>query len=128
MNLLKSLLFIPVVFGFNSHLYEFVDKVGINDIKLINQTSLEQRKFPCPTDGKYRSKHRPTDVNHLKVGDIDIVGAIGDSLTAGFAAEANHSWKFLQKVGACHGASVVNIHGKKASVHFPISSKCTTQT
>ena len=85
MNILKLLVFIPAVLG---NLFDFVDECRFNDIPLIHQIPLDARDFPCSTEGNFRSTHRPRDVNELKVGDIDIVGAIGDSLTAGFAAEA----------------------------------------
>ncbi|XP_061392219.1 phospholipase B1, membrane-associated-like, partial [Musca vetustissima] len=38
--------------------------------------------FPCPLNGT-RSATRPTNVNQLRPGDIDVVAAIGDSLSAG---------------------------------------------
>lgn len=43
--------------------------------------------FPCDTRG-YRSATKPTSVHQLRPGDIDIVGALGDSLTAGNGAAA----------------------------------------
>lgn len=44
-------------------------------------------KFPCDTQ-ETRSNPKPTSVHKLRPGDIDIVGAIGDSLTAGFGITA----------------------------------------
>ncbi|XP_046392986.1 phospholipase B1, membrane-associated-like [Ischnura elegans] len=41
--------------------------------------------FPCDVRG-YRSREPPTSVHYLRPGDIDVIGAIGDSLTAGTAA------------------------------------------
>uniref|UniRef100_A0A182UXX1 Phospholipase B1, membrane-associated n=1 Tax=Anopheles merus TaxID=30066 RepID=A0A182UXX1_ANOME len=38
--------------------------------------------FPCPTEGM-RSPRVPTSVHELRPGDIDVVAALGDSLTAG---------------------------------------------
>ncbi|XP_073821138.1 phospholipase B1, membrane-associated-like [Musca autumnalis] len=38
--------------------------------------------FPCPLNNT-RSERRPTSVHQLRPGDIDVVAAIGDSLTAG---------------------------------------------
>ncbi|XP_040151388.1 phospholipase B1, membrane-associated isoform X1 [Anopheles arabiensis] len=38
--------------------------------------------FPCPTEGM-RSARVPTSVHELRPGDIDVVAALGDSLTAG---------------------------------------------
>ncbi|KAK3918835.1 Phospholipase B1, membrane-associated [Frankliniella fusca] len=43
--------------------------------------------FPCPLDGQ-RSTPRPTSVHRLRPGDVDVVGAIGDSMTAGSGALA----------------------------------------
>ncbi|XP_030754633.1 phospholipase B1, membrane-associated-like [Sitophilus oryzae] len=48
------------------------------------QRSLEQANFPCDLNGTLRSKEIPTTVDKLRAGDIDIVGAIGDSITAGY--------------------------------------------
>jgi len=44
--------------------------------------------FPCQNTG--RSPVKPTDARALKPADIDIVIAMGDSLTAGFGAEATN--------------------------------------
>ncbi|XP_071455288.1 phospholipase B1, membrane-associated-like [Hetaerina americana] len=41
--------------------------------------------FPCDVRG-YRSREIPSSVHYLRPGDIDVVGAIGDSLTAGTTA------------------------------------------
>uniref|UniRef100_A0A182TBB0 SGNH hydrolase-type esterase domain-containing protein n=1 Tax=Anopheles maculatus TaxID=74869 RepID=A0A182TBB0_9DIPT len=38
--------------------------------------------FPCPTEGM-RSATVPTSVHELRPGDIDVIAALGDSLTAG---------------------------------------------
>ncbi|XP_063239303.1 phospholipase B1, membrane-associated-like [Bacillus rossius redtenbacheri] len=38
--------------------------------------------FPCPTEG-HRSPEAPSSVHRLRPGDIDVVAAMGDSLTAG---------------------------------------------
>ncbi|XP_017773375.1 PREDICTED: phospholipase B1, membrane-associated-like [Nicrophorus vespilloides] len=43
----------------------------------------EDVPFPCDLRGA-RSAVRPKSVHQLRPGDIDVVGAIGDSLTAGF--------------------------------------------
>lgn len=37
--------------------------------------------FPCDTNGS-RSLIRPTNVHRVRPGDIDVIGALGDSLTA----------------------------------------------
>lgn len=42
--------------------------------------------FSCPTNLK--SESRPTSVHQLRPGDIEVVGAIGDSLTAANAARS----------------------------------------
>lgn len=51
----------------------------------------ESKKFFCDPDGAgSRSKTVPTSVHELRPGDIDIVAAIGDSLTAGNGALATN--------------------------------------
>ena len=85
MRFINILLLLPFVFGIHEEFYEFVDNASNYSIQ---QIPLEKGEFPCHTGSEYRSKDRPLNVNKLKVGDIDVVAAIGDSLTAGFAAEA----------------------------------------
>uniref|UniRef100_A0A1Y9IW83 Phospholipase B1, membrane-associated n=1 Tax=Anopheles minimus TaxID=112268 RepID=A0A1Y9IW83_9DIPT len=41
-----------------------------------------EQAFPCPTEGM-RSARVPTSVHELRPGDIDVIAALGDSLTAG---------------------------------------------
>ncbi|XP_054258896.1 phospholipase B1, membrane-associated-like [Macrosteles quadrilineatus] len=43
-------------------------------------------EFPCPPWTRVRSPERPSSVHHLRPGDIDVVGALGDSLVAGNGA------------------------------------------
>ncbi|XP_063900890.1 phospholipase B1, membrane-associated-like [Zophobas morio] len=43
--------------------------------------------FPCDVRNT-RSASRPHSVHKLRPGDIDVIGALGDSLTAGFGATA----------------------------------------
>ncbi|XP_076290524.1 phospholipase B1, membrane-associated-like [Lasioglossum baleicum] len=45
--------------------------------------------FPCNVTGG-RSSQVPTSVNSLRPGDIDVIGGIGDSLTAGNAISAKN--------------------------------------
>lgn len=53
---------------------------NLKNNKLQKQFS-DNEKFFCDTrDG--RSKVKPTSVHKLRPGDIDVIGAIGDSLTA----------------------------------------------
>lgn len=42
-----------------------------------------------------RSKTRPTSVHALRPGDIDVVGAMGDSLTAANGAGASNVFQVL---------------------------------
>jgi len=51
--------------------------------------------FPCVHAEKFRSKERPTSVHQLQPGDIDIVAAMGDSLTAGVGAVATNVLSIL---------------------------------
>lgn len=43
-------------------------------------------QFPCPTAARLRSPQRPSSVHRLRPGDVDVVGAMGDSLVAGNGA------------------------------------------
>lgn len=43
--------------------------------------------FPCETRG-FRSRVKPTSVHKLMPGDIDIIAALGDSLTSATAANS----------------------------------------
>uniref|UniRef100_A0A1B0DDK4 Uncharacterized protein n=1 Tax=Phlebotomus papatasi TaxID=29031 RepID=A0A1B0DDK4_PHLPP len=54
------------------------------------QVGIDQ-KFPCDTQGPgRRSAQVPQSVHQLRPGDIDIIGAIGDSLTAGLGLFATN--------------------------------------
>lgn len=51
----------------------------------------EDIPFPCDTQPGYpgaRSATRPNTVHRLRAGDIDVIGAMGDSLTAGSGSAA----------------------------------------
>ncbi|XP_055628355.1 phospholipase B1, membrane-associated-like isoform X1 [Toxorhynchites rutilus septentrionalis] len=50
--------------------------------------------FPCDTRG-YRSDKVPTSVHQLRPGDIDIISAVGDSLTSATAANSVALWELL---------------------------------
>ncbi|XP_015109337.1 phospholipase B1, membrane-associated [Diachasma alloeum] len=59
-----------------------------------NETS-----FPCDVSGG-RSEYVPTSVHKLRPGDIDIIGAMGDSLTAGFGIFATNLFNiFIENRG-----------------------------
>lgn len=47
-------------------------------------------KFPCNLNMTLRSKSIPNSVHQLRPGDIDVIGAMGDSLTAGNGALATN--------------------------------------
>ena len=51
-------------------------------------------EFPCIGDWR-RSQSVPHSVHHLRPGDIDVVAALGDSLTAGTGALANDVFQVL---------------------------------
>lgn len=58
--------------------------------KRVQRQFSNDTKFFCDVNGPGgRSKTVPTSVHKLRLGDIDIIGAIGDSLTAGNGAFAN---------------------------------------
>ena len=89
MKLLKLLMCsLPGVFAIKKEFLNLIDNTKLGKLQLINEIKIEPVEFPCPTHIKTRSDEPPTDVNKLHVGDIDIVAAMGDSITAGFAAEA----------------------------------------
>uniref|UniRef100_A0A1I8NW06 Phospholipase B1, membrane-associated n=1 Tax=Stomoxys calcitrans TaxID=35570 RepID=A0A1I8NW06_STOCA len=46
------------------------------------QTPKKWQEFPCPLNGT-KSQETPSHIQKLRPGDIDVVAAIGDSLTAG---------------------------------------------
>lgn len=50
--------------------------------------------FPCPLNGT-KSESNPVSVHRLRPGDIDVVGAIGDSLTAGTGLKASNVFQVL---------------------------------
>lgn len=57
--------------------------------KKVQQQFPDETKFFCDVDGPgARSKTVPKSVHMLRPGDIDVIGAIGDSLTAGNGAFA----------------------------------------
>jgi hypothetical protein len=51
-------------------------------------------KFPCRVDG-FKSFKTPKSVHQLRPGDIDIVAAVGDSLTSATAANSVGLWEVL---------------------------------
>lgn len=53
--------------------------------------------FPCVHAEKFRSAERPTSVHQLQPGDIDIVAAMGDSLTAGVGAVASNVFSIISE-------------------------------
>jgi hypothetical protein len=57
------------------------------------QPVLNYGNFPCNESRKYRSPVKPLSVHRLMPGDIDIIAALGDSLTAGFGASASSLWQ-----------------------------------
>ena len=52
------------------------------------------RKFPCQVDG-FKSSKTPKSVHQLRPGDIDIISALGDSLTSATAANSVGLWEVL---------------------------------
>lgn len=65
--------------------------------------------FPCRTEGM-RSKKRPKSVHQLRPGDIDIIGAMGDSLTAGIGL-------------GTHGNDLLGIYFEDRGKSFSIGEK-----
>ena len=57
-------------------------------------------KFPCSDDeghNLFRSKTKPTTVHKLRPGDFDLIGALGDSLTAANGAGASNVVQILSE-------------------------------
>ncbi|XP_068085167.1 phospholipase B1, membrane-associated-like [Anabrus simplex] len=95
--------------------YELVKEAAVNSFmprsrdrhlhKLLQQEKRQspvpaEKPFPCSTDNS-RSQSRPTSVHQLRPGDIDVVGAIGDSLTAGNGIEALNMFQvFVENRGS----------------------------
>ncbi|XP_043486431.1 phospholipase B1, membrane-associated-like [Polistes fuscatus] len=52
------------------------------ELNKMQEQIAENVSFPCDVKG-WRSDVRPTNVNRLKPGDIDIIASMGDSLSAG---------------------------------------------
>lgn len=52
------------------------------------------RKFPCRVDG-FKSPRVPWSVHQLRPGDIDVIAAVGDSLTSATAANSVGLWEVL---------------------------------
>lgn len=55
----------------------------------LQETVPDEVPFPCPLNNT-RSPTRPTSVHQLRPGDIDVVAALGDSLTAANGALASN--------------------------------------
>ena len=68
-------------------------QINLKKGKLQRQFSRSENFF-CDTNGM-RSPVVPTSVHELRPGDIDIIGAIGDSLTAGNGAMATHMLEIM---------------------------------
>ncbi|KAG5680842.1 hypothetical protein PVAND_010323 [Polypedilum vanderplanki] len=78
--------------GFENNL-----KINVKNNKIQRQFN-NNEKFFCETDGYgARSKSVPNSVHRLSPGDIDIVAAIGDSLTASNGAFALDELQVLNK-------------------------------
>ena len=56
-------------------------------------TSKGSKQFPCKC--RSPSYSVPDDVNHLRIEDIEIIGAIGDSDTAAFAANSGGAFTYF---------------------------------
>ncbi|XP_077292094.1 phospholipase B1, membrane-associated-like [Arctopsyche grandis] len=61
-----------------------------NSNNKIQDTIPESVKFPCTDKSLFKSKTKPTSVHTLRPGDIDLIGALGDSLTVANGAGASN--------------------------------------
>ncbi|XP_049545937.1 phospholipase B1, membrane-associated-like isoform X2 [Anopheles darlingi] len=75
--------------GLHQLLFNFVEPNSEDTTRLARARTLgiqtpipKKQEFPCFRDGM-RSTQVPTSVHELRPGDIDVIAAIGDSLTAG---------------------------------------------
>lgn len=73
---IKQLLTLQYYANFKKN-FKYIQTTG----RVQKQISLNQT-FPCPLNNT-RSAEPPSSVHRLRPGDIDIIGAMGDSLTAG---------------------------------------------
>ncbi|KFB43209.1 AGAP006395-PA-like protein [Anopheles sinensis] len=82
--------FLSIFRNLHELLFNTVGPNSENPIRLEKARSLgkiqtpipESQPFPCPTEGM-RSVKPPNSVHNLRPGDIDVIAALGDSLTAG---------------------------------------------
>lgn len=65
-----------------------------HDSERFQQRVPASTKFPCRVDG-FKSKKLPKSVHQLRPGDIDIIAAVGDSLTSATAANSVGLWEVL---------------------------------
>lgn len=56
----------------------------------------EDAPFPCSVEG-FRSSTPPTGVHEVRPGDIDVIGAMGDSLTVGQGVLGTNLLNFIQE-------------------------------
>ena len=66
--------------------------------------------LPCSVHGAH-SPSRPTNVHTIRLGDIDVVAAMGDSYTAGLGVFATNSLTFFSE-----NRGVTALIGKNTSV------------
>lgn len=75
--------------------------------------------FPCDIRSG-RSAQRPTSVHALRPGDIDVIAAMGDSLTAGNGAFAlNIQHLFVENRGVC--AMIGTVYLCKLLINYAIN-------
>lgn len=89
----------PVIRMFYRGLREVYSRLLPGTGERHNSERFQQRvpvstRFPCRVDG-FKSKKLPKSVHQLRPGDIDIVAAVGDSLTSATAANSVRLWEVL---------------------------------
>ncbi|XP_055693017.1 phospholipase B1, membrane-associated-like [Lutzomyia longipalpis] len=80
---LDNLIIRPLFHSFRNMTFRLVGQTGLRNTGRYLQQPLEE--FPCDTTFG-RSEKPPTSVHKLRPGDIDIIAAMGDSLTAATGA------------------------------------------
>lgn len=79
--------------GFRNFIFNSIGRTGLRTTgKFLQEKFPDKMQFPCDLRNR-RSKDIPKSVHKLRPGDIDVVAALGDSLTAATGAMAT---KFME--------------------------------
>lgn len=89
----------PLIRMFYRGIREFYSRLVPGTGERHNSERFQQKfpsstKFPCRVEG-FKSAKIPKSVHQLRPGDIDIIAAVGDSLTSATAANSVGLWEVL---------------------------------